>query len=136
MLRSFEMVSVLRVNFHKSTVGVVSISELDLCVFSKCLNNRYMGLPFKYLGMPIGGNPRRSMFWNPVVDKIRSRLLRWKGILLSMASRLCLIKSVISALPLSYFSFFKHLSVFVTRLDVFRHSFFGAGAMRVGRLLR
>jgi len=66
-----------------------------------------MKLPFKYLGMIIGGNPRRSVFWNPIVDKIHSRLSRWKGRMLSMVGRICLIKSVISALPLFYFSFFK-----------------------------
>jgi len=37
-----------------------------------------MDLPFKYLGMIIGGNPRRCEFWNPIVNKIRSRLSRWK----------------------------------------------------------
>ena len=92
---------------YKSTVGFVGISELDLRVFSKCLNNKHMGLPFKYLGMPIGGNPRRSVFWNPVVEKIRSRLSRWNGRLLSMAGRICLIKFVVNALPLFYFSFFR-----------------------------
>jgi len=113
----------------------VGISELDLRVFSKCLNSRHMGLPFKYLGMPIGGNPRKRVFWNPVVEKIRSRLSRWKGRLLSMAGRICLIKSVISALPLFYFSFFRAPTTYVTRLDVSRHSFSGDGAMKVGRLL-
>ena len=57
ILRSFELVSGLRVNFHKSTIGAMGISELDLLVYSKCLNNRKMDLPFKYLGMSIGGNP-------------------------------------------------------------------------------
>jgi len=66
-----------------------------------------MDLPFKYLGMVIGGNPRRMEFWNPIVDKIRSRLATWKGRLLSMTGRLCLIKSVLSSLPLFYLSFFK-----------------------------
>jgi len=33
-----------------------------------------MDLPFKYLGMSIGGNSRRREFWNPIVNKIRSRL--------------------------------------------------------------
>ena len=47
------------------------------------------------------------MFWNPIVDKIRSRLSRWKGRVVSMVERICLIKFVISALPLFYFSFFK-----------------------------
>ena len=56
MLRSFELVSGLRVNFHKSTVGA------ELRILSKCLNSRLMGLAFKYLGMPIGGNPRKCVF--------------------------------------------------------------------------
>jgi len=34
--------------------------------------------------MLVGGNPRRSAFWNSVVDKIRTRLSRWKGRMLSM----------------------------------------------------
>jgi len=66
-----------------------------------------MELPFKYLGMLIGGNPRRIEFWNPVVDKIKTILSRWRGKTLSLAGRVCLIKSVISALSLFYFSFFK-----------------------------
>jgi len=107
ILRSFELVSRLRVNFHTSMVGAVGISEIDKIVYSKCLNSRQMDFPFKYLGMVIGGNPKRCEFWKPIVNKIRSRLSRWKGRLLSMAGRICLIKSVISALPLFYFSFFK-----------------------------
>jgi len=73
ILRSFEFVYGLKVNFHKSEVGLVGISQLDKFLFSKCLNCRQMDLPFKYLGMIIGGNPKRFEFWNPIVDKIRSR---------------------------------------------------------------
>jgi len=107
ILRSFEFVSNLRVYFHTSTIGTVSISELDRSVYSNYLNCRQMKLPFKYLGMIFEGNPRRCEFWNPIVNKIRFRLSRWKGRLLSMVGQICLIKSVISALPLFYFSFFK-----------------------------
>ena len=107
ILRCFELVSGLRINFHKSAVGVVGISNLDMIFFSKCLNCRQMALPFKYLGVTIGGNPRRVVFWNPIIDKIKSRLSSWKGRMLSVAGRICLIKSVITALPQFYFSFFK-----------------------------
>jgi len=70
-----------------------------------------MELPFKYLGMTIGGNLMRAEFWNPVVSKIRYRLSRWKDRLLSVAGRICLIKSVITSLPLFYLSFFRALVV-------------------------
>jgi len=100
-------VSGLRINFHKSQVGSMGIPQIDTFIYSKCLNYRQMEIPFKYLGITIGSNHRRSKFWIPIVDKIRSRLSRWKGIMLSMSGRICLIKLVISSLPLYYFFFFK-----------------------------
>jgi len=57
--------------------------------------------------MTIGGNPSSEIFWKPVIDKIRARLSSCKGKLLSMADRVCLLKSIICALPLFYLSFFK-----------------------------
>ena len=94
-------------NFLKSQIEAVGVSDMDLNIFSNCLNCSKMDLPFKYLGIRIRGNPRKNEFLNPIIHKIQSRLSIWKGKLLSIAGRLCLIKSVTSALPLFYFSFFK-----------------------------
>jgi len=66
-----------------------------------------MEVPFIYLGLEVGGNPRRKKFWEPVLNKLKSRLNVWKGRFLSMVGRLCLIKSVLSAIPLFYLSLFK-----------------------------
>jgi len=41
------------------------------------------------------------------IAKIKSRLSTWKGKLLSITGRVCLIKSVINVLPLFYLSFSK-----------------------------
>jgi len=60
-----------------------------------------------HLGIKIDGNHRKKEFWDPIIHKIHQRLLMWKGRLLSMADRICLIKSILNALPLFYFSFFK-----------------------------
>jgi len=105
--RCFEIVSGLKVNFHKSFIGSVGVCVVDASIFSKCLNCLQMVLPFRYLGLPIGGNHRLVSFWDSVIEKIKSRLSRWKGKLLSMARRVCLIKAMLSALPLFYLSFFK-----------------------------
>ena len=99
ILRCFELVSGLKVNFHKSTTGTIGLCEVDSVVFSKCLNSGRMNLPFNYLGMTIGGNPRRVSFWKPIIEKISNRLSSWKGKILSMVGKICLLKSVISALP-------------------------------------
>ncbi|BFG29907.1 hypothetical protein CerSpe_161810 [Prunus speciosa] len=34
--------------------------------------------PMKYLGLPLGGNPRAMVFWDPVLEKIQRRLQKWK----------------------------------------------------------
>jgi len=66
-----------------------------------------MKIPFKYLGLEIGGNPRRKKYWETIIEKLSTKLSAWKERFLSMAGRICLIKSVFTSLPLYYLSFFK-----------------------------
>jgi len=74
ILRSFEIASGLKVNFHKRKIGVLVISELDLNIFFNTLDCGRMRLPFTYLGMTIGGNHRKNEFLNPIIHKIQHRL--------------------------------------------------------------
>jgi len=82
-----------------------------------------MGIPFKYLGLQVGGNLRRKLFWLPVLEKIRSKLNVWKERHLSMAGRICLIKVVFTALPRSS----KPLSLCAKQLQVFVEDSYGIG---------
>ena len=38
-----------------------------------------MRVPFKYLGLEVGGNPRNVKFWESVLTKLKARLNVWKG---------------------------------------------------------
>jgi len=108
MLRCFEMASGLRVNFHKSKVGVLGVHNSVTQAFSEILNCNTTEVPlFKYLGMIVGGNPTKQVFLQPIINKIQKKLSTWKGRNLSFEGRICLVKSVITAVPLYYFSFFK-----------------------------
>ena len=60
-----------------------------------------------YLGMEVGGNPRKKQLWEPVMNKISNRLSSWKGRFLSLAGRICLLKLVFTPVPLFYLSFSK-----------------------------
>jgi len=75
--------------------------------FANTLNCTHMEISFKYLGLMVGGNPRRKQFWSPLVEKIRSKLNAWKGRYLTVPGRIYLIKFVFTSLPLFYLSFFK-----------------------------
>ena len=70
------------------------------------LNCRILSLPFKYLGIPIGDNPRRSVFWDPIFRKCEGKLATWKHRHISFGGRVILINSVLTAIPI-YFLFFQ-----------------------------
>ena len=51
-----------------------------------------------------------------MVERLKSRLSRWKGRFLSMAGRICLIKLVLSSIPLFYLSLLKMSSTVVNEI--------------------
>jgi len=106
MLRWFSLCSGLNVNFHKSSLVGVSVDGIYAEGVSGVLKCRCDTLLIKYLGLPLGANPKRTSTWKPILSQIRGRLNSWKGRLLSMAGRSILIKSVISTIPLYYMSIF------------------------------
>ncbi|XP_024630905.2 uncharacterized protein [Medicago truncatula] len=97
----------LKVNFHKSMLVVVNIGSSWLYEAASVLSCKVGTVPFLYLGMPIGGNPRRLCFWEPIVNRIKSRLSGWNSRFLSFGGRLVLLKSVLTSLPVYALSFFK-----------------------------
>jgi len=107
ILRGFELAFGLKINFHKSKLAGINVLSNAVVVYSKTLNCTQMGVPFKYLGLEVGGNPRKKLFWEPVITKLKARLNMWKGRFLSMTGRICLINYVILVIPLYYLSLFK-----------------------------
>lgn len=62
ILRCFEHVSGLKVNFHKNKIGGLNVEEHIFKKFSKIPNCNLMRIPFIYLGIPIEENPRKLNF--------------------------------------------------------------------------
>lgn len=107
IFRCFEILSGLRINYHKSVFAGIGVEEGLLQGFASKLNCAYQNFPLKYLGLPLGANLGRKSTWKPVLDKFKLKLSTWKRRLLSFAGRLTLIKSVMSNLPIYYLSLFK-----------------------------
>jgi len=66
MLNFFELTSGLKVNFLKSNIGGVGVESFTIWGFVAILNYEVMKVPFKYLGMPVGGvtgGKRSGMVW-------------------------------------------------------------------------
>ncbi|GMP42072.1 hypothetical protein CsSME_00011936 [Camellia sinensis var. sinensis] len=115
--------SSLKINFHKSVVCGIGVSETLVNDFSLKLNCLTQKLPLKYLCLPLGANPRRKTTWKPVLDKFKGKLSGWKKRLLSFAGRLTLIKSVLSSLPIYYLSLFRMPKCVIKEVDKIQASF-------------
>lgn len=73
ILRCFELVSGLKVNFHKSRVMGINMVEQRRHDAALFLNCKLGSIPFKYLGVPIGANPRKVDTWKLVVDSFKQK---------------------------------------------------------------
>ncbi|GJW23481.1 hypothetical protein Tco_0034103 [Tanacetum coccineum] len=80
--------------------------------------------PFTYLGTKVGENMHRKHAWNEVVEKVLSRLSRWKLKTLSIGGRFTLLKSVLGSMPIFHMSIFKVPSSILNSLEVIRSRFF------------
>ncbi|XP_068466476.1 uncharacterized protein [Phaseolus vulgaris] len=62
------------VNFSKSRIGGIGVEQTKILHFATILNCEVMRIPFKYLGMPVGGCHKRSEFWDEVVNRVKKGL--------------------------------------------------------------
>jgi hypothetical protein len=134
LLRSFEMVSGLKINFVKSKLYGLNLDSSFLSAASSFLSCRSDTLPFKFLGIPVGANPRRKETWKPVVESMTKRLNTWSSRHLSYDGRITLINSVLSSLPLHFFSFFKAPKCIINQLVRIQRNFLWGGGVEDKKL--
>ena len=60
-----------------------------------------VGLPMKYLGLPLGAPYKSTTIWNDIVEKMGRKLAGWKKTYM-----FTLIKSTLSNLPMYFLSLF------------------------------
>ncbi|GAU37021.1 hypothetical protein TSUD_207270 [Trifolium subterraneum] len=129
VLRGFEMVSGLKINFNKSKLYGINVEEDFLEAGSTFLSCRSDVIPFKFLGIPVGANPRRKETWRPVVEAMSTRFSRWSGSHLTYGGRITLINSVLASLPLYFFSFFKASICVLNQLVSIQRNFLWGGGL-------
>ncbi|GAU27449.1 hypothetical protein TSUD_161350 [Trifolium subterraneum] len=123
----------LKVNFNKSILVGVNIPDSWLGEAASALCCKVGKIPFLYLGLPIGGDPRRLSFWEPVLARLKSRLSGWKSRFLSFGGRLVLLKSVLTSLPVYALSFFKAPSGTISSIETLLIKFFWGGGCEESR---
>ncbi|GJQ98880.1 putative RNA-directed DNA polymerase [Tanacetum coccineum] len=122
ILRCFNMTSGLKINLSKSKVLGVGVNPEEVSRLAQKNNYIEDKLPFTYLGLPFGSSMRNVKNWNPVIQKFHNRLSDWKAKNMSIGGRVTLIKSVLSHLPLYFFSLYKAQSTVLKLLESIRCS--------------
>nr|GFA18635.1 hypothetical protein [Tanacetum cinerariifolium] len=115
---------VMFINLRKSKIMGIGIPHDVVATAASFIGCATLTSPFNYLGVKVGGIMSRLSSWDEVIDKFSSRLSKWKLKTLSIGGHLTLIKSVISSLPLPYFSIFKVPKGNLNRMEASRRNFF------------
>lgn len=95
ILQSFFESTGLKVNYHKSQMIPINVSPERMEHLADTFGCQIGGLPFTYLGLPMGTTKPRFQELTPMMDKVERRLST-RSSLLSYTGRLKMIKSVIT----------------------------------------
>ncbi|XP_057719704.1 uncharacterized protein LOC130934132 [Arachis stenosperma] len=76
LLRCFEMMSDLSINFEKSNLIPVNCSSEWANRMCQLLGCQEAALPMRYLGISLGANSRLVKTWKPVLDKMPNAVVR------------------------------------------------------------
>lgn len=107
LLKGFELASGLKVNYSKSCLIGINVPRDFLDMAFTFLNCSEGNLPFNYLGLPIGANPRRVSTWEPLIEHVVKRLNLWGNKFISFGGRIVLLNSVLNSIPIFYLSFMR-----------------------------
>ena len=121
ILTRFEEVSGLRINFGKSKLALVEVVH-NLDVLVGLLGCKQSSLTLKYLGLSLDAKFELSI-WNPILEKMKRRLVVWKRLNLSKGGKVTLIKSSLSSLPTYFLSLLRIPRNVANRMEKLQRDF-------------
>ena len=129
MMDIFSDFSGLKLNREKSSFIGFELSPEELMRCSRILATPTRTIPIRYLGLPLVDRRLCTQDWQPVLEKVESRLAGWRARLLSQWGRLVLLKAVLAAIPIYFMSIFRMPIGVRRRLDRSMRDFFWRGPL-------
>ncbi|XP_043718138.1 uncharacterized protein LOC122666093 [Telopea speciosissima] len=95
LLQDFSCLSGLNINHGKSSLFFANCSGGTQALFEDTLGIAAGSLPITYLGVPIASRGLKASDFQVLISKVEQKISTWKARVLSFASRVVLIKSVV-----------------------------------------
>jgi len=106
LLCTFEQLSGLKINFHKSEIFCYGAAKEMEDIYTDLFGCNAEEYPFRYLGIPMHHRQLLNSKWSKIEERFEKKLSCWKAKYLSYGGCLVLLNSVLSSLPLFMMSFF------------------------------
>jgi hypothetical protein len=127
MLNSFADSTGLHVNYNKSNIYPINVSEQKMAVLANTFHCKVGSLPFTYLGLPLGLRKPNLEAFLPLIQKIERRLAS-TSIFLSQAGRIQMVNALFSSLPTYYMCTPKLPKTVIKQIDKLRRHCLWRGA--------
>ena len=120
LLGTFEQLSGLKINFHKSELFCFGQAKEFEEQYSYLFGCKMESYAFTYLGLTMHYRKLNNTDYKLIEERIEKKLSGWKGKHLSYGGRLVLINSVLSSLPMFMMFFFEVPRGVLKKIEYFR----------------
>ncbi|XP_027364298.1 uncharacterized protein LOC113871403 [Abrus precatorius] len=134
VIRSFELASGMKINFHKSCMLGVNTGDEFESLAVEFLNCKIRRFPLKYLELQLGVNSRKHSSWKGVIEAFKKWLASWKYKYLSIGGRVALINVILNMMPLHSLSFYKVPKSMITEFVSIQRKFLWRGVKDVFKI--
>lgn len=124
ILFCYEEMSVMRINYSKSEIFTVGLSEELGQEVANAFNCKLSNFPMKYLGLPISDRRLTMAELSDAAEKMEKRLQTWKCGHLSFGGKSILINSSLTSIPMYTMGFYWIHEGTHQRFDSTRGKFF------------
>jgi hypothetical protein len=119
LLNTFANFTGLKVNYAKSSLYPINISQERLKHLTATFQCKQGGLTFTYLGLPLSMNKPSMQDYLPLVGRVERRLVS-TSMLLSQGAKLQLVNSVLSSLVTLYICSIKVPITIIKQVEKYR----------------